>query len=74
MIEKVVVIPLYGIVSEFATIEDALRFLDQHHIYDISGEFHKYEVLISFSNGDRVEASFKNKRKIQEFLQFISKQ
>jgi hypothetical protein len=74
MVEKVVVIPLYGRSTEFATIDDALRFLDQHHIYEGSGEFRKYEVLISFSNGDRVEGSFKDKAKVRDFLQFIAKQ
>ena len=30
--------------------------------------------LISFTNGDRVEGSFKDKAKVREFLQFIAKQ
>jgi len=74
MVKNVVVIPLYGRSTEFATIDDALRFLDQHHIYEGSGEFRKYEVMISFSNGDHVEGSFKVKAKVREFLQFIAKQ
>jgi hypothetical protein len=74
MVEKVVIIPLYGRSAELATIADALRFLDQHHIYEGSGEFRKYEVLISFSNGDHVEGSFKDKAKVRDFLQFIAKQ
>jgi hypothetical protein len=74
MVEKVVVIPLYGRSTEYATIDDALRFLDQHHIYEGSGEFRKYEVLISFSNGDHVEGSFKSKAKVRDFLKFIAKQ
>lgn len=74
MVEKVVVIPLYGRSSEFATIDDALRFLDQHRIYEGSGDFRKYEILISFTNGDRVEGSFKDKAKVREFLQFVVQQ
>lgn len=74
MVEKVVVIPLYGRSTEFATIDDALRFLDQHRIYEGSGDFRKYEVLISFSNGDRVEGSFKDKAKVRDFLQFVATQ
>lgn len=74
MIEKVVVIPLYGRSNEFATIDDALRFLDGHSVYEGCGDFRKYEVLISFTNGDRVEGSFKDKTKVREFLQFIAKQ
>lgn len=74
MVQKVVVIPLYGVSNEFATIDDALRFLDDHSIYEGCGDFRKYEVLISFTNGDRVEGSFKDKKKIREFLQFVAKQ
>lgn len=74
MIEKVVVIPLYGRSNEFATIDDALRFLDEHSVYEGCGDFRKYEVLISFTNGDRVEGSFRDKTKVKEFLQFIAKQ
>lgn len=73
MVEKVVIIPLYGKPNKFATIDDAIKFLDQHR-KDGCGDFRKYEVLITFSNGDRVEGSFKDKAKVMEFLQFIAKQ
>ena len=63
-VEKVVVIPLY----------DALRFIDDYSVYEGCGDFRKYELLISFTNGDRVEGSFKDKAKVREFLQFIAKQ
>lgn len=74
MVEKVIVIPLYGRSNEFATIDDALRFLDGHSVYEGCGDFRKYEVFISFTNGDRVEGSFKDKTKVREFLQFVAKQ
>ncbi len=74
LVEKVVIIPLYGRSNEFATIDDALGFLDSHSVYEGCGDFRKYEVLISFTNGDRVEGSFKDKIKVREFLQFIAKQ
>ena len=74
MVDKIIVIPLYGRSSEFATIDDAIQFLDEHQIYEGCGDFRKYEVLITFSNGDRVEGSFKDKGKVREFLQFVAKQ
>jgi hypothetical protein len=74
MVERVFIIPLYGRSNEFSTIDDAIKFLDQHQIDEGSGNFRKYEVLIAFSNGDRVEGSFKYKEKVREFLQFIAKQ
>lgn len=74
MVEKVIIIPLYGRSNEFASIDDAIKFLDEHRIYEGCGDFRKYEVLITFSNGDRVEGSFKDKAKVREFLQFVAKQ
>jgi hypothetical protein len=73
-VDRVVVIPLYGRVNEFATIEDAVRFLDQHLIYEGSGEFRKYEIRVDFSNGDKVEASIEAKDKVKEFLDFVARQ
>jgi len=74
MVEKIIVIPLYGSSNEFATIDDALRFLEGHSVYEGCGDFRKYEVFISFTNGDRVEGSFKDKTKVRNFLQFIAEQ
>ncbi len=74
MVEKVVVIPLFGRSTEFGTIDDALRFLDGHFVNEGCSDFRKYEVIVSFTNGDRVEGSFKDKTKVREFLQFVAKQ
>ena len=71
---RVLVTPLYGRINQFATIIDALRFLDQHSIYEGAGEFRKYEVQIEFSNGDRVQGAFDSKYGAREFLEFASRQ
>ena len=71
---RVLVIPLYGKLNEFTTIEDAVRFLDQHRVYEGSGEFRKYEVHVEFSNGDKVDASLDSKQRVKEFLEFVSRQ
>jgi len=73
-VTRVVITPLYGRVNEFAAIEDALCFLGQHFIYEGSLEFRKYEIYVEFSNGDRVQASFEDKIKVTEFLEFVSRQ
>lgn len=68
---RVVIIPTYGREFEFATIVDAIEYLDQHSIYEGSGEFRKYEMLVEFTNRDKVEASIHSKEKAKEFLLFI---
>lgn len=71
---RVLVIPLYGHSIQFATVDAALRFFDEHSIYEGSGEFRKYEVQVDFSNGDRLQGSFDSKHGAQEFLHFVSMQ
>ncbi|MGR3178320.1 MAG: DNA methylase [Candidatus Anammoxibacter sp.] len=74
IIDKIIIIPLYGRVSEFKSVENAFSFLEGHEVYEGSGDFRKYEIIISFSNGDKVEASFASKKKAKEFLEFVSTQ
>lgn len=71
LIEKVVIIPLYGHSNEFPTVESAVMFLESHSIYEGSGAFRKYEILVLFSNGDRLEGSFATKDRAKEFLRFV---
>jgi hypothetical protein len=73
-VTRVVVIPLYGRVNEFASIEAAIQFLDGHMIYEGSQEFRKYEIRVEFSNGDKVEAFLESKGKVKEFLEFVARQ
>lgn len=73
-ITRVVITPLYGRINEFVTIEDAVNFLDQHMIYEGSGEFRRYDIRVDFSNADKVEASLEAKDKVEEFLAFVARQ
>lgn len=73
-IHRVRVVPLYGRSNKFASLEGAIDFLNAHPIYEGSGEFHKYEIMVEFSNGDKVDASFRAKDKAREFLRFIATQ
>ncbi len=73
-VTRVIVIPLYGRVNEFASVEDAVRFLEGHSVYEGSGDFRKYEIRVEFSNADRVEAFIEAKNKVKEFLVFVARQ
>ena len=73
-VERITIISLYGRDIDFSSLESALEFLKSHSIYEQSATFRKYELLVKFSNGDRVEAMFTTKEKIMEFLQFVVSQ
>lgn len=74
MIERIVVMPLYGNSNEFDSIDEALSFIDRYSTHEVEGDFRRYEVLVSFSNGDKAEGSFKEKEKVCNFLKFIANQ
>ena len=73
-VTRVLIIPLYGRINEFASIADAMHFLDEFRVSDGSLEFRKYEVQVEFSNGDKIQASFDSDARVREFLEFVSKQ
>lgn len=73
-VERITIIPLYGREIEFHSLESAMEFLDSHSIYEQSAIFRKYELLVRFSNGDRVDATFNTKEKTKQFLQFVASQ
>ena len=74
ILEKVVVIPLYGRSNSFDSIAAALDFLDRHRLSESSMDFQKYEVSVSFSNGDYLEGTFKGLSDVRAFLHFVASQ
>ncbi len=74
MIEKIIIVPLYGTSTEFLSLADAIDFLESQTSIRENQPFYKYELLVAFSNGDRVEGSFREAEKARDFLQFVSRQ
>jgi hypothetical protein len=61
VIDKLVIVPLYGNAGEFTSIKQAAAFIDKY-----------YEILVRFSNQDKIEAEFSDKQAIQDFLRYLS--
>ncbi|MGA7675749.1 MAG: hypothetical protein WCA78_11990 [Rhizomicrobium sp.] len=72
LIERVVVLPLFGDSSTFGSIEDAEKFIAQFNLAKGTGDFHKFEVIVIFSNKDEVRGTFSTKERAQEFLRYLS--
>ena len=70
-VTRITIIPLYGNIHEFTSVEEVLRFLNGHSVYENTGHFRKYEIKIEFSNGDYVQASIASKEKAIEFINFV---
>ncbi|MCB1397592.1 MAG: hypothetical protein KDJ98_16850 [Rhodobacteraceae bacterium] len=71
MIERLIVVPLFGDEHEFHTIESAASYIDGFAEGENGGEFRKYEIIAKFSNGDSIEASFRDKVEARKFLRYL---
>lgn len=71
-IDRIILIPLHGQQSEFTTVGDAITFVTNYS-EDImrDGSFRKYEIIIRYSNNDKIDASFGDKEKAISFLRYI---
>jgi len=71
-VSKVMVIPLHGVEREFTGVDAATQFLAEHDQARVDeGAFRKYEIVLRYSNGDRVEASFEDRAAALGFLGYI---
>lgn len=71
-IELVIVIPLHGQPNEFATIPRAISFVEGYKENSESGaSFRKYEVVVRYTNQDKIDATFQEKHKTIDFLHYI---
>lgn len=71
-IEKILLIPLHGHQNEFGTIGEAIAFVRNYQEGSFHGDgFRKYEIIVRYSNGDKIEASFLDKDKAVHFLNYI---
>ncbi len=68
VIAKIVLIPLFGARYEFEQVDDVLTQLDAVDTENPIGEFEKFEVLVDYSNGDRIQATFQDKIFLADFL------
>ncbi len=71
-IEEVILVPLHGQQNGFRTIAEAIAYVktyDENRAQ--TGDFRKYEIIVRYTNGDKIDASFKNKAAAVDFLIYI---
>lgn len=71
-VEQIILIPLHGQQNEFGTIHEAITFVKNYQEHALrDGGFRKYEIIVRYSNSDKIEASFQDKEKAIGFLDYI---
>ncbi len=68
-IEKIYILPLHGQEASADSVIDAIRFLESYTEDAQKSPFVKYEIVIKYNSGDRIDASFKNKKDAVKFLE-----
>ena len=68
-IDNVFVLPLHGQESSLQTITEAIQFLKDYSEDKPKHSLVKYEIIIRYNTGDKIEASFKDKKDAIKFLE-----
>jgi hypothetical protein len=67
-ISAVRIIPLHGSAMDCVTVPDAIAFMQRYDESTSSGPVVKYEVIIRYDNGGKIEAQFPNRAETIAFL------
>ncbi len=67
-ISRIVILPLFGTTHSFSSVDQALSFLKTHANAFAHEKFIRFEIQVSFLNGDAMNASFEMKDDAIAFL------
>lgn len=67
-IENIVILPLYGESNMSNNINEAIAFITKYSYQEIELPFNKYEIIIKYNTGDKIDASFYEKIDAINFL------
>jgi hypothetical protein len=71
-IEQVFLLTLSGLSRQLGSIEEAVRFVEEHDEAAPASEFVRYELNVRYTNGDEVRGTFREKSKTIGFLRSFS--
>lgn len=72
MIDRLILIPLYGDEHQFSSVTEAIEFIKDFEEGKNDGGFRKYEIIAKYSNGDSIDASFAKKEEAERFLKYLA--
>lgn len=68
-IERIIILPLHGQESVANSVTEAIDFLKKYFEDKPKLPLSKYEIIIKYNTGDKIEASFKDKKDCVAFLE-----
>ena len=67
-VSRIRILPLHGTPVEWISVEDAVSFIEQYRETGAQTLLVKYEVLVTYTNGDRIEGQFSAKGNAIQFV------
>lgn len=67
-IERINLLPLHGQVAEAKTVSEAIKLIEQYSESQNQLPLSRYEVIIRYNTGDKIEATFRDKKDCLIFL------
>ncbi len=67
-IKKIVILPLHGNAFEVSTASEAIALIDKYQETQAITGFERYEIQITFTNGNEITGKFNDKASANEFL------
>ena len=68
-ITKVIVLPLHGCVQECTAVDKAIEVVRKYDKDQSVSEFSRFEVIIHYNNGNRINGEFQRRQEAIEFLE-----
>jgi hypothetical protein len=68
-IERIIILPLHGQEINASTIIEAINYLEKYVENKQELPLVKYEIIIKYNTGDKIEASFRNQKDTIKFLE-----
>ena len=73
LIESIIIVSLYGSNTEFTDVSTAIAFIADFTPRNSPKDFKKFEIMVRYTNGDAINASFADKTKAISFLEYLRK-
>ena len=71
-VDRILVLSLHGVENSFLSISEALNYVVGYNELLGSGPFRKYEIIVQFSNSDRISGEFEDKAEAMRFLRYVT--
>jgi len=69
--ENIIIVPLHGHKQNFDEASDAIKFITDYNENIGDGPFVRYEIIIKYSNSDKIDATFTTKTEAIKFLNYV---